>query len=73
MYTRLGFNQKRSDIMNFSLRTMLLGISLILLGIYMQSNSDNDFYGNDFIIVITGFIFVIIGYFKNFIKKIIDK
>lgn len=55
--------------MNFSLRTMLLGISLILLGIYIQGDSANDFNGNDYILAIIGFLLVIIGYFKNFFFK----
>lgn len=59
--------------MNYSLRTMLVGISLILVGNYIQNDPGNDLYGNDYLFVILGFILIIIGCFKQAIKKIIDK
>ncbi|MGM0880692.1 MAG: hypothetical protein ACQEXQ_06565 [Bacillota bacterium] len=59
--------------MNYSLRTMLVGIALILVGIYIQNDPGNDLYGNDFLFVITGFVLIIAGCFKNAIKKIIEK
>ncbi|WP_337103053.1 hypothetical protein [Paenibacillus sp. YIM B09110] len=59
--------------MNYSLRTMIVGIALILMGIYIQNDLENHFYENDYLLVITGFVLVIVGCFKEAIKTIIVK
>ncbi|MDQ0116602.1 hypothetical protein [Paenibacillus harenae] len=59
--------------MNYSLRTMIVGIALILMGIYIQNDLENDFYENDYLLVIAGFVLVIVGCFKEAIKTIIVK
>ncbi len=59
--------------MNNSIKIILFGISLMLLGIYIQGDLENNWYETELLFVIVGFITVIIGLFWNPIKKIIDK
>ena len=48
-----------------SIKTMLLGITVILLGIYIQGEPGIKFYGNEVFIVIAGFVVCIMGLFIN--------
>jgi hypothetical protein len=59
--------------MNPSLKSVLLGISLILVGIFIQGDPGNEFHGTDYIFVIIGFLIVIFGTFYSTIMEIIDK
>lgn len=54
--------------MNYSIRTMLLGISFMILGVYIQGEPGIEWYGNEIFLVILGFIMVIVGSFMSFGK-----
>lgn len=46
-----------------SIKTMLLGIALLLVSIYIQGEPGIKLYGNEFFIGLIGLVLVIIGLF----------
>lgn len=52
---------------NKSLKLMILGISLILVGIYinLEPGLNQYTYGNEFFIVLLGFLTSIVGFIKK--------
>ncbi|MCA0753728.1 hypothetical protein KP806_01605 [Paenibacillus sp. N4] len=59
--------------MNYSLRTMLVGLALILVGIYIQNGGPGDLNGTDPFFVTIGLILMVVGFFKKIIKQTFDK
>ena len=47
--------------MNYSLRTMLVGLALILVGIYIQNGGPGDLNGTDPFFVTIGLILMVVG------------
>lgn len=47
--------------MERSIKIMLLGIALMLLGLFIQGEPGIELYGNEFFIVLIGFIMTLFG------------
>lgn len=52
---------------NKSIKLMLLGISIMLAGIYIhiEPGLSQNLYGNEFFIVLLGFLVSLVGFFKE--------
>ncbi|MFC4779413.1 hypothetical protein ACFO9Q_21675 [Paenibacillus sp. GCM10023252] len=51
--------------MERSVKTMLFGIAIMLLGIYIQGEEGIRLYGGEFYIVILGFLITLAGLFMD--------
>lgn len=56
-------------IMTYSIRIMLIGISIMLVGLYIQNEQGIELYGGEFFVFIAGFILVIVGACKGYLDK----
>lgn len=55
--------------MKGSLRTMLLGIALMIFGVYIQGEPGIKWNGNEFVLVLFGFLICLAGFFLDNSKK----
>ncbi|GKU79194.1 hypothetical protein [Paenibacillus sp. L3-i20] len=55
--------------MTYSIRIMLIGISIMLVGLYIQNEQGIELYGGEFFVFIAGFILVIVGACKGYLDK----
>ncbi len=55
--------------MEQSIKIMILGIAFMLLGLFIQGEPGIELYGNEFFIVLLGFIITLFGVFSEKIIK----